>query len=148
MSKPFWRCSLVTRTKCRSWRSSKAPTIPLTTLLAMRPGKTIKAFYKVTWHKNARGTQKEGGNIPTEKGRKNLSHLSFFPPLLFCESVCPWLCGLRCVCLERCGWFGRGVRWWAVPCLPSPMSTYTHTLGLSGNEEGIMAPTDPGGART
>lgn len=40
------------------------------------------------------------------------------------------------------GWAGEPFLVCHHPC---PL---THTLGLSGNEEGIMALTDPGGART
>lgn len=94
-AKALWRCSPVTRTKCCSWRSSKAPKIHLTTLIAMRPGKTIKPFYKVRWHKNAGRAENEGGNISEKKTKNHSPLLSFF---LYYLRVCSLIVCV-CVCL-------------------------------------------------
>lgn len=67
----------------------------------MRPGKAIKAFfYKVTWHKSARGTENKGGNIPRKKKRKT-SLICSFSALLFARvCVCGCVASL-CVCLRQ-----------------------------------------------
>lgn len=95
-------------TEFMSWRSSKTLTIHLSTLIVTRPGEAIKAFYKVTWHKNT-GRKERGGLIPKE----NLS-VSLFLPLLF-HLVCmglqahilDWMCAQMCWGNSMCspsGW--------------------------------------------
>lgn len=93
--KAIWRCSLITRTKCWSWRASKAPTIDLTTLIAMRSGETIKPFYKVTWHKNAGRTEKK--EVISRNKDWNLFSFALF---LYCVCVFEHVC--VCVCVHVC----------------------------------------------
>lgn len=154
MKTASWRCSHDTHThtpKFMSRRSSKTLTIHLSTLTVMRPGEAINAFF-TRWHhiKKHRENRKEKwrGLVPEE---------TYYAFLLFISPLFNLLClGLRARVWHsmrvRQMWAdpsgGVGTRW-AVPCLPSPMSTYTHTLWASvGKEEGIMTLTDVRGAHT
>lgn len=130
----------------------ETPTIHLMTLVAMRLGKAIKSFYKVTWHKNTGRGEILLGTI-SPKRRKPFSHTLFLAPMFD-------LVLLR-VCLSK----NKPVDFtWDFPCLfeaawwlelfgePLPVChhpcPFIHNLGRSGTEEGIMAPSDPGGAHT
>lgn len=81
-----------------SWRNSKALTIHFSTLIVMRSREAIKAFYKVTWHKNTGRTERERGVISKENHETLLPSLFLFSNLVYLHLLaCRWeTCVLRC----------------------------------------------------
>lgn len=118
--------ALVSHTKFMSRRSSKSLTIYLSSHEAWRGH---KGFFTRWHHIKTQGEQKEKGRglVPKEILRV------FSSLFLYCLTSCVWVCehifDIECVCSDvlrkRHEQPERVGPRWAVPCLPSPMSTYT-----------------------